>query len=268
MTWLLELVEKGDIWESFSWEGFPAAISPQGFKYISLQWLLQNSVKGWYLRKFQLIGFSCCHLSTFSRLRPVFPISSSKSWVGSSSSLESSFMKVEFLNVKPKMSKREFSFLLLWFYTSTNVPRSLEASKRHLKRQSLKQEVNHRDVKWQWYVCQVLLLFFYSLGSPLLFCYLFCGVHLCSFVILNLSWLLILRPAACSLFLKRQFLRHLDWGCLLSQESLDEANLSKICCHVMRQLCAVCMKSWHIWHGLNVSRTPGLKISKTESLRV
>ena len=173
MTWLLELVEKGDIWESFSWEGFPAAISPQGFKYISLQWLLQNSVKGWYLRKFQLIGFSCCHLSTLSRLRPVFPISSSKSWVGSSSSLESSFMKVEFLNVKPKMSKREFSFLLLWFYTSTNVPRSLEASKRHLKRQSLKQEVNHRDVKWQWYVCQVLLLFFYSLSSPLLFCYLF-----------------------------------------------------------------------------------------------
>ena len=129
--------------------------------------------KGWYLRKFQLIGFSCCHLSTLSRLRPVFPISSSKSWVGSSSSLESSFMKVEFLNVKPKMSKREFSFLLLWFYTSTNVPRSLEASKRHLKRQSLKQEVNHRDVKWQWYVCQVLLLFFYSLSSPLLFCYFF-----------------------------------------------------------------------------------------------
>ena len=31
MTWLLELVEKGDIWESFSWEGFPAAISPLYF---------------------------------------------------------------------------------------------------------------------------------------------------------------------------------------------------------------------------------------------
>ena len=106
MTWLLELVEKGDIWESFSWEGFPAAISPQGFKYISLQWLLQNSVKGWYLRKFQLIGFSCCHLSTFSRLRPVFPISSSKSWVGSSSSLESSFLKVAFSDAAASLKPR------------------------------------------------------------------------------------------------------------------------------------------------------------------
>ena len=49
----------------------------------------------------------------------------------------------------------------------------------------------------------LLLFFFVEFTTALLL--FFCGVHLCSFVILNLSWLLILRPAACSLFLKRHF---------------------------------------------------------------